>query len=232
MNARSRACLASLAAQARAPAAVHALLPLVYAEDVRSGNDPARRAADLQKALELARHAVALAPHSARAHQALESVLLLLGRHGEALAAGRKALELNPNDPDIIATHGGALVMSGDSEKGLALLVHAGRLSPDHPEWYTVMTVFGALGAGRTELASAEAESLAGSSSLSALLARLLVAHEAGDPAGSHAAMRALDAEFPAFAADPETALRATLPSAALQTRLLGAVRAAQNDVR
>ncbi|PTW62309.1 tetratricopeptide repeat protein [Breoghania corrubedonensis] len=232
LNARSRACLAGLAARRRPPAAIHALLPLAYAEDVRSGTDPASRTANLQKALDLARRAVEIAPQSARAHQALESVLVLLGRHEEALAAGRLALELNPNDPDIIATHGGALVMSGDSEKGLALLVRAGRLNPDHPEWYTVMTVFGALGAGKSKLAEAEAESLAGSTALSALLARLLVAHEAGDGARARAAMRALDAEFPDFAVDPDPTLRAVLPSSALRARLVGAVRAAQDDKR
>ena len=232
MNARSRACLASLAARTQAPAAVHALLPLAYVDDARSGRDPGRRSADLDKALELARRAVALSPQSGRAHQALEAVLLLLGRHAEALEAGRRALELNPNDPDIIATHGGALVMSGDSEKGLTLLVHAGRLSPDHPEWYTVMTVFGALGTGRMALAQAEAESLDGSTALSALLARLLVAHKAGDTTASRTVLTALETEFPSFADDPEAILRSALPSPALQASLLAAVREAQDRRR
>ncbi|MDJ0930211.1 tetratricopeptide repeat protein [Breoghania sp.] len=181
MNARSRTCLAGLAARARAPAAFHALLPLTYAEDARSGDKGPRRTEDLEEALALARRAVALTPESAHAHQALEAVLVLLGKSQDALEAGRRALELNPNDPDIMATHGGALVMNGNYKDGLALLIRADRLSPDHPEWYTVMTVFGAVGAGRQNLAEAEARNLMRSGSLSALLARLLVAQAAED---------------------------------------------------
>ena len=223
-NARSRACLASLAARVQAPAAVHALLPLAYIDNVRSGADPAHRAEDLQTALKFAERAVALSPKSARAHQALESVLIFLGRNEEALEAGRRALSLNPDDPDILAAHGSALVMSGEAEGGLELLVRAARLSPDHPDWYATMTVFAALAAHRPALAEAEAQTLARSTRPTSYLARLLVAHERRDRPAARALLADLRAANPAFLGNPQAVLRSTVPSIQLRTRLLEAV--------
>ncbi len=229
-NARSRACLASLAARTQAPAAVHALLPLTYVDDVRSGSDPTRRADDLETALKLAERAVALSPKSARAHQALESVLIFLGRNEEALDAGRRALSLNPDDPDILAAHGSALVMSGEAEGGLELLIRAARLSPDHPDWYGAMTVFAALAAQRLDLAKAEAETLGQSTRPTSYLARLLVAHETGDPQSARALLKDLRAANPAFLRDPQAVLQSAMPSAQLRARLLLAVSQADRS--
>ncbi|WP_321499232.1 hypothetical protein [Breoghania sp.] len=231
-NARSRACLASLAAHAQAPAAVHALLPLAYIDNVRSGADPARRAEDLQTALKLAERAVALSPKSARAYQALESVLIYLGRNEEALDAGRRALSLNPDDPDILAAHGSALVMSGEAEGGLELLVRAARLSPDHPDWYATMTVFAALAARKSDLAEAEAKTLARSTRPTSYLARLLVAHERGDRPAARALLGDLRAANPIFLSDPQAALHSAVPSPLLRTRLLEAVSQADGISR
>ena len=58
-----------------------------------AGRDPA----DLERAMQAAEAALKLAPDMAEAHSSLGTALSMLGRHGEAEAAFRQAIALNPN---------------------------------------------------------------------------------------------------------------------------------------
>ena len=56
--------------------------------------------------------------------------------HDAALAAYRRAIELNPNDADILAELGDALILAGNPTEALLLLQRAVRLNPHPPDWY------------------------------------------------------------------------------------------------
>lgn len=92
-----------------------------------------------REALDLARKAVSL---DARDHRARCMLALaeLYGRrydaaHGELLTA----LELNPNDTDVLAHASFALALIGDSERAVDAGRKALRLAPHHPDWYAGM---------------------------------------------------------------------------------------------
>jgi adenylate cyclase len=90
----------------------------------------------LNKAVELAREAIDHDRFDARGYSELGFAYLYSKRHDDSLAAYDRAIELNPNDADILAERGGAVSFSGDSEAALDLLKRAVRLNPYHPDWY------------------------------------------------------------------------------------------------
>ena len=51
-------------------------------------------------------------------------------------AAAERALELNPNNSDILAEIGSCLAMLGEEDRAIELLDRAMELSPVHPGWY------------------------------------------------------------------------------------------------
>ena len=56
--------------------------------------------------------------------------------HDEALAAYERALQLNPNDADLLAEMGDCLVYVRQAERAVTLLERAIRLNPYHPDSY------------------------------------------------------------------------------------------------
>jgi adenylate cyclase len=90
----------------------------------------------LNKAVELAREAIKRDEFDARGYSELGFAYLYSKRHDDSLAAYGRALELNPNDADILAEMGEAYSFSGDPEAALDLLKRAVRLNPYHPDWY------------------------------------------------------------------------------------------------
>jgi adenylate cyclase len=90
----------------------------------------------LDRALELATAAIRHDDLDARAHSELAYAHLYRKEHGAALAAYKRALELNPNDADIIAEYADALVYEDQPQQSISLLERAMRLNPYHPDWY------------------------------------------------------------------------------------------------
>ena len=76
--------------------------------------------ASLDRALELAELAIRYDPFDARGHSELGFVCLYRKQHDAALAAYERAIELNPNDADILAEMGDALTSSGHNERAIA----------------------------------------------------------------------------------------------------------------
>jgi adenylate cyclase len=50
--------------------------------------------------------------------------------------SGALAVDLNPNNPDVLAQYGFRLAYIGDWDRGEALLRTAMALNPAHPVWY------------------------------------------------------------------------------------------------
>jgi DNA-binding SARP family transcriptional activator/Tfp pilus assembly protein PilF len=89
-----------------------------------------------REALDLARRAVELDDRDHRAHCILGLAQLYTRDYEGARRQLLRALELNPNDADVLAHASVAMALIGDQ----ALAVEAGRsalrLAPHHPEWY------------------------------------------------------------------------------------------------
>ena len=89
-----------------------------------------------EEALELAHKAVVLDDRDHQAHCMLAMAQLYGGNYDAANRQITKALELNPNDTDVLAHAACAYPLIGDLERGVEAGRNALRLSPHHPEWY------------------------------------------------------------------------------------------------
>jgi TolB-like protein len=101
-----------------------------------------------------AMRAVELAPDSGRAHLAMMMTLFLRGEVEAALAAGQVAMQLNPQDPDILAEVGLRNVIAGDLESGMRLVEQALEQYQTVPLSYRVALPLGNLRKGLYQEAS------------------------------------------------------------------------------
>lgn len=85
------------------------------------------------KAQELARHAISLDDNDENAHSAFGIASLNLGQHDEAIAACRRALEINPNCSVALGLLGSGLIYSGQPDEGIRYAEMAIRSSPRDP---------------------------------------------------------------------------------------------------
>ncbi len=69
-------------------------------------------------------------------HWALAVCYFYQQRHALALSELQEALDLNPNDADVLSDLGLYLSYSGRAEEGLEVAQKAMRLNPHHPRWY------------------------------------------------------------------------------------------------
>jgi adenylate cyclase len=90
----------------------------------------------LTRAVELAQHAISLDPSDARGHAALGEAYLFKRQHDESLAAFERAIQLNPNDADILADSGHCISSYGNPQGAIERLQQAMRLNPYFPDWY------------------------------------------------------------------------------------------------
>ncbi len=92
--------------------------------------------AALDRSMELAVDATRRDSLDARGHSELGFACLYKRQHDASLAAYERAVELNPNDADILAEMGDSLTSGGDAERAIGVLKRAVRLNPLHPDWY------------------------------------------------------------------------------------------------
>ena len=90
----------------------------------------------LDRALETALRGVTCDPDNAMAYQFL--ALTYYHRHElvDFDIAARRAVELNPGHPGVLADIGHYYALAGDWDRGLALIDRAIAISPVHPGWY------------------------------------------------------------------------------------------------
>lgn len=116
-------------------ARAHAIVAWTHLMDFSSYwvDDPDRA---LAQAYETARKAVTLDDHNAYAFLGLGASENWLGRHDQAIANMRRAIELNPSDADAHATFANVLVFAGCAGEALEELETAMRLNPHYPGSY------------------------------------------------------------------------------------------------
>jgi adenylate cyclase len=94
---------------------------------------PELRPEYVPRALDYARHAIAIDPTDARGHTVLVQALMNSGRHAEAIAEADLAVGLEPKSAFAIGTQGNALAWGGRPREGIEPLRTAMRLSPFDP---------------------------------------------------------------------------------------------------
>lgn len=90
----------------------------------------------LEQAVKLARDAVERDDADARGYAELGYAHLYRKEHDAALAAYERAVELNPNEADILVEYADALAYCEEAERAVGLIKRAMRLNPLYPDWY------------------------------------------------------------------------------------------------
>ncbi len=112
----------------------YALLANVYLAEHRFDANP--RPDPVDRALKMALKATQLDPQNAYAHCWLAIVHFFRKDNAKFEAEAKRALDLNPNDPEILADIGHYLSFMGEFEQGIELSLRAQQLNPLHPGWY------------------------------------------------------------------------------------------------
>lgn len=92
--------------------------------------------ASLRTALQFAEAAVAADDSEAWGYWAVAGCDMQAGRHDRAISGMMRAVELNPNDADVLADMGLFLSYVGKAEEGIPFALKANRINPNHPEYY------------------------------------------------------------------------------------------------
>ena len=90
----------------------------------------------LDRAVALAVEAIKRDGLDARGYAELGCTRLYQKRYAELLASYERAIELNPNDADVLGNMADAVTAMGQPERAVGLLQRAIRLNPCHPDWY------------------------------------------------------------------------------------------------
>ena len=112
----------------------HALLANVILGEHRFDMNP--RPNPIGRAMVHALAATQLDPQNAYARCWLAIVHFFRGENDRFEVEARRALELNPNDPETLADIGHYLAFMGEFERGVELSRRAQLLNPLHPGWY------------------------------------------------------------------------------------------------
>lgn len=199
----------------------HIALGLVYLRDYymgveRPGGQPA-----LDLALKHAQRAIELRPQSARAHNLFSAVSFAHGNIDLALAAGKRGMELNPYDTNIVAEYGCRLLASGQVERGMTYLRRAAERTVARPAWFDSYIYLGAYLTGDKEVAERHGPFLKNDQFPLGLVARVVAAGLKGDHAAAHEAVAQLVAINPAWRENPRALLAKFFADRGVQDRLL-----------
>jgi tetratricopeptide (TPR) repeat protein len=201
---RARSCLEQLTTLDPSFAVGFSFLAVLYTRDyylgpaVRPDNSP-----ELDRALRAARRAVELNPASSRAYVMM--CVVLYARHDvpEAFAAAEKAMALNPYDMLTVAEYGGRLIMTGEIERGMAMLRRAGEYGAIRPSWHHFYMFLGAYLGGDMREAAYQASQITADGYPAGHFAKALTAAVAGDSERARAEVDRLFALRPAWRDDP-----------------------------
>lgn len=159
---------------------------------------------DLPRALELYEQAVGLDRSLAYGHERLGRVLSALGRHGEAVAASKRAQELDPGGPGAQLALASALLAAGRHDEAFAHTTSALRLDPSLPEVHEQLGRIHQAAGRHAEATLAHEEAVrlsARSPRYLSGLGRSLA--EQGDLAGSRRVLRELEQAAPGWKVSP-----------------------------
>ena len=222
-HAAVRECLEQATARDPTFANGFAALAAIYLDEQRNGfNLRPGDAPAVERALKVARRAVELKPGSARAHQALLDAHFVRREFDLAVAAGEKAVRLNPYDPDILADLGARLVALGQVDRGVQLLHEASTYTVVRPPWQDFYLFLGAYLNNDMEAATRHAALIMTDTFPLGVLARVLSAAKNGDRDRARVLMERLVQLDPTWRVDARRQLQRYFPDAAIVDRLAG----------
>jgi tetratricopeptide (TPR) repeat protein len=178
-------------------------------------------AALLEQAMMLAQKAVDLKPQSARARQALMTVLFARREIAAAFTEGEVAISLNPNDMIVLHAYGLLLLIAGQPEKGAALVRQAAALTPVRPAGFEFSIFLSAYLLGDDKTATDVARLFTNNDYQLLLVARAVSAVRAGDTEQSRRAVERLMLLHPAWRNNARKRLERYFPSQELVDRLM-----------
>ena len=225
---RARSCLEYLTTADPSFAVGFEFLAIVYYREdamgypARAGDPPA-----LDRALRAARHAIELAPASARAYQNLFVVQYARHEVAAAFAAGERAIALNPYDMLTLAEFGGRLVMTGEIERGLQMLRRAGGNGVVLPNWHHYYQFLGNYLAGNLKEAAFQAEQITADDYPLGLVARTIAASRTGNAAQARRSLERLMEVQPAWRTDARALLEKSIYDSKSVDRLMHDLAAA-----
>jgi adenylate cyclase len=161
----------------------------------------------LAKALAAAVQAVELKPHSARAHQALFMARFFDRRFDEAFESAERALALNPFSSEIKSRVGGAYILRGQNEKGMALLSDAASMVETRAGWLEFYFFLSAYMRDDDNEARRHAVRVSSTRTPLGSVARIIVSHRNGKEEATARWIAHLNNEFPEFSSDISGAL-------------------------
>lgn len=185
-------------------------LTLLYLDEYRYDIDPPAYVHydPLDKALEAAQRAVAVAPTDARSYQALYSAWFYRDDMDGFRKAGGEAMRLNPYNTDVLADYGSKLAVSGAWDEGLPMVRRAAAQNPSHPGWYDVAFVLDAYRRGAFGEALAITQRINAPDHLRTQVHLAMIHGELGDRAQAAAALKEVKRRDPSFAIDARATLR------------------------
>jgi adenylate cyclase len=129
---------------------VYQLLAITHMMDywLGSGKSPQE---SIEKAIELARKAIALDDAHAHPHGLLSFLYSIERKYEKALAEGERAVALDPNGADVYAWYAMSLTFAERPEEAIPLFQKAIRLNPFGPAWYFFNLGSALLNTGRSE---------------------------------------------------------------------------------
>jgi len=112
----------------------------------------------LKQALELFRKAIELDDSLATAHSSLGVYAIYARQYDTALAEGKRAIELQPNLPDVVVSYATILTWLGKSEESIPFFKEGLRLTPKPPSAYLRLFAIALRDSGKYEEAIAQAQ--------------------------------------------------------------------------
>ncbi|EPE97163.1 adenylate cyclase [Rhizobium grahamii] len=136
-HAAVRACLETAVADHPTFATGWAMLSMVYLDESRfKFNTRNDASTPIERSLQAARRAVQQDVNNTRGLQALMTALFFSNQVPEALKVGQQALDINPNDTELLGEFGTRVAMSGQWRRGADLLDRALALNPGGGGYY------------------------------------------------------------------------------------------------
>jgi TolB-like protein/Tfp pilus assembly protein PilF len=198
-----RECLERAVADFPGYATAWALLAQTYIDEIRFGYPvtPSTKPASLDRVMATADRAVELDPQNVRALQSKMLALYFDRQLDAALAVGKRASEMNPNDTELMGEYGTRLADSGQWDSGCPLVAEALSRNPGPSGYYeTILAICAYVGRDYDTAASLVRKAAMKDNPAYHLVAAAIFA-EAGRKADAAAAISWLMTNAPGFAA-------------------------------
>ncbi len=186
-----------------------AFLSIIYLHEYLVGYNPEMYEFDPdQRGYEAALRAINEDPQSAVGYSALSSAYFFRQNLDLFRWYGARAIDLNPNDVDILATFGSKLAISGDWDLGTRMIRKAATLNPAHGDWYYLPIAFADYSEGEYQRANAELGKIRPTNRVIFYLLTAIINRSLGDTTTARKATVELETVNPDFASNAKEIMR------------------------